>query len=68
MALKLTVIIDVEDLKNDANGRRRLNNLLAEANSDIHHFITHGGESNELLENRNRGIQNYDLSINIEEK
>ena len=66
MGLKLTITIDVDGLKNDANGRRRLNNLLANVDGDIHHFVTHHG-SNELLARPNMGVQEYGLEVKVEE-
>jgi len=60
--MKLTITIDV-DIKHD---RRKLNNILANANADIHEFVSRS-IAHEFGVVQFNGNQAYHLQIKIEE-
>lgn len=57
--------LTIKIIAQDCTSRRRLNNLLANSSSGIHHFILNG-LSTGLSVRQNMGIEEYKLEIDIE--
>jgi len=66
--MKITITVEANQIQDGLKiDRRRLNNIWANCNDEIHHFITKELDATTWESDRNMGIQPYQLTIKIEQ-